>query len=1088
MAEMSDQKFANAALDAGLVTPDMIKECVLIQKRQKEMGYLPRGLQDLLVEKGYIADDVARKISRGEEATEAKKKEKVVRIGGYEVISRLGKGQMGSVYKARQISLDRILALKVLPTRLAGDKRYLQRFLREAKAAGRLNHPNIVTAVDFGESNGLYYYAMDFVDGVNVRDILEEEGKLGEDEALAIALQIGRALEHAHENNIVHRDIKPENIMLDSEGRARLCDLGLAREANEDGALTQAGIVLGTPYYVSPEQAEGRRDLDTRSDMYSLGVTLFHMVTGRVPFQGNTGPAIMVKHISDKMPDPREFNPALSNGTVQLIKKMTAKKREQRYQTPAEMVKDIERVIAGERPAAAGPIIKARKRRAPGQMREEIVVGAGGGKKFIPLVVVAVVILVVIVAVASMSDRGTPTVTPTGGDTRPTGSSGTGGAATGNTGTDTGGASGAGTPVISERPQRPTGSISDDQREIMQIKEWARTNQDKPAEVARQLTDFIETASDPKAIAEAKQTLEGVAAREFISLQRKFDSLKATGNTAEALKEAQTYLEIFGKTGSASKVAALVKTAREELEKAADEAVAQALELSGEGKFAEALDLLSGRAASMPQEFAEKFSTAKAGVEKARKDFIAERAARADSTRDAFEENVAKQVAAVNLDEAIRLINERLKLESEPSVIKLLKTRAADLAEARECVRLIMANLKNIEGLKQTFNVNKKGDSTGIIEKVGENSFFFAADGVARDVRLNEISSDDVIRLVELGVGPDEAKTRYRLGMLFLVVLDDPEEARRQLARAGQLGMDTSRFDQKLAASRVEEIIARAEDEERRRRYIEAATAYSEALDAMSSLDAYAQKKDEVKQKIESCLQESGAQNAFAGKVSIENGRLVVTYDFSSPEQWQDFEGYIWSEDLKRPIEWIVENGVLVGKGSEAILWKGQFSGNVFVEVDVSPKDADPAFFLRLCDDGKGFKGKNYSFGFGYREKKQVPVGRRGNQVIYRDIIGAPEILIAKWRGSSKTYTYLKRGISFPQIVAGSTYKVRIEREDKMLRTIVNGSTVAEVEDDDYKKGGISLKVFETIVHFDNLRISGDFDQTWLGREMRKSK
>ena len=129
--------------------------------------------------------------------------------------------------------------------------------------------------------------------------------------------------------------------------------------------MTQAGIVLGTPYYVSPEQAEGRRDLDTRTDIYSLGISLFHMVTGQVPFKGPTGPAIMVKHITDKMPDPREFKPDLSNGTVQIIRKMTAKDREKRYQTPADLINDIERVIAGERPSAAGPVIKPRKRRRP---------------------------------------------------------------------------------------------------------------------------------------------------------------------------------------------------------------------------------------------------------------------------------------------------------------------------------------------------------------------------------------------------------------------------------------------------------------------------------------------------------------------------------------------------------------------------------------------------------------------------------------------------------------------------------------------------------------------------------------------------
>jgi serine/threonine-protein kinase len=734
MPDISDQKFANVALDAGLVTPEMVKECVAIQKRLKEMGLLPKSLKNLLVEKGYIADDVARKIARGEQAQKAKKKEKIVRIGGYEVISRLGKGQMGNVYKARQLSLDRIVALKVLPSRLAGDKRYLQRFLREAKAAGRLNHPNIVTAVDFGESNGLYYYAMDFVDGVNIGEILEEEGKLTEDEALAIALQIAKALEHAHENNIIHRDIKPENIMLDSEGRARLCDLGLAREANEDGALTQAGLVLGTPYYVSPEQAEGRRNLDTRSDIYSLGITLFHIVTGQVPFKGNTGPAIMVKHITDKVPDPRQFNPDLSNGTAHLTRKMTAKKREQRYQTPAELIKDIERVIAGERPAAAGPVIKARKRRRPGERREEIVVAAGLGKKLVPLVALGVVVVVVIVAIASLSDR------RSGQPTRPGATPGATGAGpgTGYTGPASGvpGTAGTGRSVIKER--RP-GSLPLEQREIREIMEWARKNPKETAEIARRYGDFIETATDEKAVKTATQALEGIAAREYISLQRKFDSFFATGRIDRALAEVSAYLELFGKTGPAAKATVLLAKAKKEREKSIDKGIAKAMELVRQKKFDKALGLIAEIAEAAPPELKPRIKQATARIKTARKNHIAASRAKAEGTREEFEKTLTSKLSALFLDEAVRLINERAKIEVDPGRIEVLKTRAADLLEAKAALQLIMANLKNLVGLKQTFNINRKGDATGTIEKVGDRSFVFASESIAREVKLNAL-------------------------------------------------------------------------------------------------------------------------------------------------------------------------------------------------------------------------------------------------------------------------------------------------------------------------------------------------------------
>jgi serine/threonine-protein kinase len=1087
MPEISDQKFANAALDAGLVTPEMVKECLAIQKRQEQMGLMPKTLKELLVEKGYIADDVARKIARGEEAQEAKEKEKVVRIGGYEVVARLGKGQMGSVYKARQVSLDRIVALKVLPSRLAGDKRYLQRFLREAKAAGRLNHPNIVTAVEFGESNGLYYYAMDFVDGVNVGEILEEEGKLGEDEALAVALQIAKALEHAHENNIIHRDIKPENIMLDSEGRARLCDLGLAREAHEDGALTQAGIVLGTPYYISPEQAQGRRDLDTRSDIYSLGITLFHMVSNQIPFKGNTGPAIMVKHINENVPDVREINPGLSQGTAHLIKKMTSRNRDKRYQTPAELIKDIERVIAGERPAAAGPVIRARKRRRPGERREEIVVTTGAGNKLVPLVALVVVAVIIIVAISSLSkDKPAKRGTPGGG-------TGTGtvdypGAGTGRTG-------GTGEQTAGQR--QPGGGshsrIPIEQREIKDIMDWARKNPKETAEIARRYGDFIETATDQKALKTATQALEGLATREFITLQRRFDSLFNTGNIDRAQKEVSTFRELFGNTKSVKKTMALMIKVKKKREENVEKVIAEANALAGEKKFPEALEMIAGIEESAPKEFKGRLKAAKAAVEKARKAHVAASRAKAEGTREEFEKNLAGKIAALYLDEAVRLITERVKIEVDSGRAGLLRNRAADLVEAKGALQLVMGNLRNLVGLKQTFNINRKGNEAGIIKEVKDTSFLFDTGKVAREVKINQLSAKDIVRLAELGLGPDEAKSRYRLGLLFLLVFQDPQEAGTQLAKAGELGMDTSRFKEKLAASRVEEMLDKAAAQERRKNYLDAAMTYSDLLAGMAKLEAYANRVKEMEQKIDFCLRESGAQGAFNGKVSIEGGRLIVTYDFENPAQWGDFEDYIWAKELKRAVEWTVEKGVLVGKGAEAILWKGVFSGDMTVEVDATPQEpASPAFFLRLCDDGKGWKGRNYSFGFGFKEKvlvgytQKIVKGRRVREPKYQP--GTPEILLMKWKGSSKKNFYLKRGIHFPQIKSGTTYKIKIQRTGQKLLATVNGTKIIETEDKDYKKGGLSLKVFKSVVHFDNLRITGDFDQAWLNRELRKAR
>lgn len=263
-------------------------------------------------------------------------------IYGYELIEQLGKGAMGVVYKARHIFSDRISALKVLPLQLAAESAYLERFKREAIASMRLQHENIVGAIDFGGSDEYYYLALEYVDGHTLEEELEQHGRVQHDAALCIALDICRGLDFAWKQNILHRDIKPENILLAHNGIAKLCDFGIVKLLDRDeSTLTQAGTTVGTPYYISPEQARGEDDLDIRSDIYSLGITLFHAVTGQVPFTGKSQGAILVRHILEDVPDPRSVHP-ISDELAELINRMTRKKPEQRFQNPGEIIAAIE--------------------------------------------------------------------------------------------------------------------------------------------------------------------------------------------------------------------------------------------------------------------------------------------------------------------------------------------------------------------------------------------------------------------------------------------------------------------------------------------------------------------------------------------------------------------------------------------------------------------------------------------------------------------------------------------------------------------------------------------------------------------------
>lgn len=273
-------------------------------------------------------------------------------IEGYELIRKLGEGGMGATYLARQVFMDRMVAIKVLRRSLAADPNFLERFYREARLAGRLDHINIVRAIDVGQSGAFHYIVMDYVEGRNAGEMLVERRALDEAEALEIVLQVARALDYAHCRGILHRDVKPDNILVDGTGTVRLCDFGLARQTDSELRLTREGMAVGTASYVSPEQARGERNADVRSDIYSLGVTLFHLITGQVPYTGDSAMAVLSKHLNEPVPWARDINPLVSEGCCRLVEKMMAKDPAQRHQTPGELIAELEEIAAGPEPPA----------------------------------------------------------------------------------------------------------------------------------------------------------------------------------------------------------------------------------------------------------------------------------------------------------------------------------------------------------------------------------------------------------------------------------------------------------------------------------------------------------------------------------------------------------------------------------------------------------------------------------------------------------------------------------------------------------------------------------------------------------------
>jgi serine/threonine protein kinase len=267
------------------------------------------------------------------------------RLGKYKVLAHIATGGMGTVYKALDEQLGRVVALKVLDPSLAEKQSTLERFRREARHAAKLFHRNIVTLYEYDQAGGRHYLALEFVDGIDLYDYIVHKGKLPPEESRRILIQAVHALDHAFKQGITHRDIKPSNFLLTREHdriRVKLTDMGLARKAGEeDFRVTRAGSTVGTVDYLAPEQARDSAAADIRSDIYSLGCTLYHMLTGNPPFsEGGLGERIL-KHLQEEPPDVRQLNPLVSGEMWTLLRRMLAKKPEDRFQTPAELLKAL---------------------------------------------------------------------------------------------------------------------------------------------------------------------------------------------------------------------------------------------------------------------------------------------------------------------------------------------------------------------------------------------------------------------------------------------------------------------------------------------------------------------------------------------------------------------------------------------------------------------------------------------------------------------------------------------------------------------------------------------------------------------------
>jgi serine/threonine-protein kinase len=326
-------------------------------------------------------------------------------IPGYQLIGRIGAGANAVVYKARQVSLDRLVAIKILPKKSSQNPQFVKRFYAEGRSAARLNHPNIVAALDVGKHADVYFFIMEYVEGHTVYEHLVKEGSYPERDALAIVIQIAKALDHAHKAGLIHRDVKPGNILITTEGIAKLADMGLARAvSNLEVAKAEAGKTYGTPNYIAPEQIRGEIDIDGRADIYGLGATFYHMLTGRPPFMSDGLKEVLRKHLKEPLVPPDHINTGLSAGISEVIEIMMAKRKEDRYNKVEELLTDLEAIRNGKLPLLVHKsfdlsVLEQLKDGEEIELEEEIYIGESITKYRMVILILSLVIVVLALTV-----------------------------------------------------------------------------------------------------------------------------------------------------------------------------------------------------------------------------------------------------------------------------------------------------------------------------------------------------------------------------------------------------------------------------------------------------------------------------------------------------------------------------------------------------------------------------------------------------------------------------------------------------------------------------------------------------------------
>ncbi|MCZ6603054.1 MAG: protein kinase [Planctomycetota bacterium] len=1079
------KRFGELCVKLGFTSSESVTRALQIQKELQAGGMDPPFIGEILVREGFITAE------QRDQVLEASGDIPADFIPGYEVLSRIGRGARGIVYKARQKSMDRLVALKILPRKMAEDRKWSEKFTREAKSVAKLNHPNIISGIDVGEHEGCHFFVMEYVDGTSLAALIRS-GTQPIDKVIDLARQLGEALEHAHSHGIVHRDIKPDNILITRDGVTKLCDYGLAGQVTTSAPGQRLKKVEGTPQYLSPEQAKGLPDIDIRSDLYSLGATLFHTLTGEPPFNGSEAIEIMKKHLNEKVPTLKEKGVSARPSHQKMLDRLLEKDREKRFQTPGEFLDFLGGLSKGPRRASPGEFASASGWR---QRKKRQLMGSGVGG-----LVIAGLLGTVLFALpkgdpgnASTGPMRTAARTDTGEEPR----------------TKMNGAGNGGV----ELPPPPASASAKEKaaaaewEAIMDLTDDSVDSLEKTAEVIEKMEAYIQKYGGSPSARQAEMILtyqegnyDGLLGDEFAHLEDRVDRATQKGEFRKAAKLAEEFQGKHEDPSYALKASSLIQQVQTDNEKAFDKANRKSDGYLKKQKFQEASKLFTKLGANSTdtvearclekieaigsllakKEGAERLADLQIRIET----FINEN--KFAEALDACAALKAKEEDQDVLDEVARhegILGRMTKTFSN------LRTNLDKIASSARSSKFTLSDGETVEG--RITRVNP--ESLQVVIKV-------AGERESVTWELFRLSGEMLDKLAR-GGGNDEDDSLN--GAIFFLVKGNYPAAHLMFEAAVKEGAripdwvytDMEALGKADREKRAARLLANAQKKMDEKLWRSAVKILESLKNDLADTSTYEKKKERIRSMYHTCLIEiglaEGPSAVLKGKIdALRNGDHRFTYDFTKAEQLEDWipDTVLFPASVHKHQKKVMQ---IYGKVDHRV----SFVGDISVEFTAASRAARNPNINILLNDGAEV---GYLFGLGFKPRTEwVSLEMQRGQGLKRQVV-LPANVIVGWSrppmgGGLGPRAFLEAlrlagvwGEMKPIATVNRKYKIKVSHQGKVLKFVgVNKTLVQMPEYTDKDTGGsVSFVPFGSTILIHRVVITGKYDREWLKDEI----